>query len=298
MALTELKAVAAVAARGNFRAAAVDLGLSRSALSHAIATLEGRTGIRLFNRTTRSVSLTPAGEQFLARIQPALHQISAALDGLNDQRMTPGGTLRINTSEIAARQIFAPIVLEYMRRFPDMRVDLVTEGRFVDIVADGFDAGIRLMESVPQDMIAVACGPEQRLVVACAPDYLTGRPVPRTPADLLSHSCIRMRLPGGLYRWEFEKHGEQIRLDVTGHLTLTDADLMREAALAGLGFAYLSTWQIADDLKVGRLVTVLEDWTPPFPGLALYYPGHRHVTAGLRAFIDVVREVTSGRRTV
>ncbi|HLZ65023.1 MAG TPA: LysR family transcriptional regulator [Aliidongia sp.] len=289
--LVELDAVVAVARHRNFRAAAIELGLSRSALSHAVAALEQRLGIRLFNRTTRSVSLTEAGQQFVAGVAPALGDIRSAIETARSHRSTPTGTLRLNTSVGAARMMMTPIMLEYVRRYPEMKVDIVTEGRLVDIVVAGFDAGVRLIETVPQDMIAVPLGPDLRFAVAAAPAYLEGRPRPRTPQDLLAHSCIRTRLPSGaIYRWEFERHGEAIALDVDGPLTLDEPELMLQAARAGMGFTYLTEWTVGADLAAGRLVRVLEDWTPPQPGLALYYPGRRHLSAGLRALIDLIRE--------
>lgn len=297
--LLELNAVVAVAAARNFRAAAVELGMSPSALSHAVAALEARIGVRLFNRTTRSVALTEAGADFLARIRPALKDISAAMEAVNQFRATPTGTLRINTSEGAATRLLMPIVLEFRARFPDMHVDIVTEGRMVDIIADGFDAGIRLAEAVPQDMIAVALTEEESFAVVGAPSYFARHAKPLTPADLLSHQCIRLRLPSGtIYRWEFEKRGEEIRLDVAGALTLQSHELTYEAALAGAGLAYVNMRQAAPYIEAGKFIRVLEDWTPSFPGLRLYYSSHRHVPAGLGAFIDLVREHrTSGGRT-
>src|SRR5882672_1761200 len=195
--LVELDAVMAVARRRNFRAAAIELGLSRSALSHAVAALEQRLGIRLFNRTTRSVSLTEAGELFVPSVAPALGEIREAMAAASSRRTIPAGTLRINTSTGAARQMMTPIVLEYLRRYPEMTVDIVTEGRLVDIVVDGFDAGVRLAESVPQDMIAVPLGPDQRFAVVGSPSYFEGLRKPRTPQDLRVHRCIRSRQPSG-----------------------------------------------------------------------------------------------------
>jgi DNA-binding transcriptional LysR family regulator len=289
--LFELNAVAAISAHRSFRAAATELGISPSALSHAIAGLEKRLGVRLINRTTRSVSLSQAGERFLARVSPALREIAGAMEDVNAFRDTPTGTLRINFKERAGHLILRPVVAKYLRRYPDMQVELTVEGRPIDIVAEGFDAGIRLAESVPQDMVAVPCGPDSRFIVVGAPAYFERRPVPRSPADLLAHDCIRRRMPGGkLYRWEFEKRGEEMALDVPGRLTLDNDGLMIEAALEGLGLAFVSDWWVADYLAKGSLQAVLEDWTPPFPGLCLYYPRHRHVTAGLRAFVELIRE--------
>jgi DNA-binding transcriptional LysR family regulator len=292
--LTELNAVVAVATHRNFRRAAAELGMSPSALSHAIAALEQRIGVRLFHRTTRSVSLSQAGEQFLARVQPALREIGAAMDAVNDYRDKPTGTLRINSSEGAARMVLAPVVLEFLRRYPDMQVDIVTEGKLVDIVADGFDAGIRASETVPQDMIAVPCTPPLRFAVVGSPAYFARRKKPRVPADLLAHQCIRSRYASGaIYKWEFEQHGEQQAIDVKGPLTLDNHNLMIEAALQGAGLIWTSEWAVAEYIAAGRLIRVLGDWSPPEPGLCLYYPGHRHVPAGLRAFIEVVREITT-----
>ena len=294
--LDDLQAVSALATHRSFRGAAGELGMSPSALSHAIASLEQRMGVRLFNRTTRSVSLSEAGEQFLARVRPALREIAEAMEGVNRFRDTPTGTLRINTSAGAARMVLSPIVLRFLQRYPDMRVDLVTEDRLVDIVAEGFDAGIRLGELVPQDMIAVPCTPELRFVVVGSPDYFRDHPRPKTPADLLTHTCIRTRVPAGApYRWEFERRGETLNVEVDGPLMLDQSSLMINAALAGMGLAYVSEWEALAELSDGHLVKVLEDWTPPFPGLALYYPGHRHVPAGLRAFVEVVREAMGNR---
>lgn len=289
----ELNAVVAVATHRSFRAAATELGISPSALSHAIAALEQKMAVRLFHRTTRSVALTETGERFLARIRPALREISEAMDLVNELRDTPSGTLRLNTSEDAARMILMPLVLKFLKRYPQMHVDLVTEGRLVDIVAEGFDAGIRLAESVPRDMIAVPCSPDLRFVVVGSPSYLQHREHPVVPADLANHQCIRGRLPSGApFRWEFEKRGESLTVDVDGTLTLGGSALTIEAALNGVGLAYVGAWAVRKHLASGQLIAVLQDWTPPFPGLRLYYSGHRHVPAGLRAFIELIREVS------
>lgn len=289
--LTELDAVIAVARLGSFRAAATELGMSSSALSHAVAALETRLGVRLFNRTTRSVSATDAGGQFIARVAPALAEIGGAIEDINSHRDTPVGTLRINTSAGAARIILTPIILDYMQRYPDMNVVLVTEGRLVDIVGQGFDAGIRLAEAVPQDMIAIPIGGDVRMVVVGSPDYFDKRDMPVVPADLLRHRCIRARMAtGAIWSWEFERRGEAVEVDVPGALTLDETTLMLEATLAGAGLAYLNEWAVRDHIAEGRLVPVLEEWSPPYPGLCLYYPGRRHVPAGLRALIELIRE--------
>src|ERR1700712_4698675 len=195
--LTEYDAVVAVARLSSFRAAATELGMSSSALSHAVAALEARLGIRLFNRTTRSVSMTDAGEQFIGRVAPALLEITGAIEGINSHRDTPSGTLRLNLGIGAARMVLTPFILEYLKRYPDMNVVLVTEGRLVDIVGHGFDAGIRIAEAVPQDMIAVPLGPQQRQMVVGSPAYFEGRQKPVVPDDLLQHRCIRARMASG-----------------------------------------------------------------------------------------------------
>ena len=294
---SELNAAAAIAARKSFRAAANDLGISASALSHAVASLESRLGVRLFNRTTRSVSLTPAGEQFLTRVKPAMSEIADAMHEVNEQRSTPSGLIRINTSEGAGEQILAPIVTEFLRRYGDVQLEIVTDAGLVDIVADGFDAGVRLADMVPRDMISIPIGKTQRHVVVGAPSYFTARTQPRSPSDLKEHVCVRYRLPGGsIYRWEFEKRAQILSVDITGPLTLDSDRLVLRAALEGAGLAYVSEWNARKALAEGRLVQVLSDWTPPYPGLCFYYPSHRHLAAAMRAFTDVIRELPASDR--
>ncbi|OAJ61209.1 LysR family transcriptional regulator [Paraburkholderia ginsengiterrae] len=288
--LSELEAVLAVARHRSFRAAANELSVSTSALSHAVAALEARIGVRLFNRTTRSVSLSEAGAQFVSSVAPALSTIQAAIEQAGSFRDTPSGTLRINTSLGAANQVM-PLFIAFLNRYPEMKIDLVTEGRLIDIVVEGFDAGIRLMDVVPQDMIAVPFGDRQRFAVVGSPAYFARHKPPRTPSDLNAHQCIRSRMPSGsIYQWEFERHGETLRIDGNGPMTLNDAGLMLEAARAGVGLTYLAEWHVNADLEAGTLVRVLEDWTPALDGLCLYYPGRRHVPAGLRALIDMIRD--------
>jgi DNA-binding transcriptional LysR family regulator len=288
--LSELEGVLAVARHRSFRAAATELGVSTSALSHAVAALEARIGVRLFNRTTRSVSLSEAGAQFVDSVAPALSTIRVAIEQAGSYRDTPAGTLRINASAGAARQVM-PLLLDYLRRYPEMKLDLVTEGRMIDIVVEGFDAGIRLAESVPQDMIAVPFKEPQRFAVVGSPAYFADHPKPRTPDDLRAHRCIRLRMPSGrIYHWEFERRGQASSVDVQGMLTLDEPLLVMQAAREGFGLAYMTEWNVAADLKAGTLQRVLEEWTPPFDGLCLYYPGRRHVPAGLRALIELIRE--------
>ncbi|MDX8326414.1 LysR substrate-binding domain-containing protein [Agrobacterium tumefaciens] len=291
--LRELEAVIAIARRGTFRAAAIDLGMSTTALSHTIGRLEAGLGVRLFNRTTRSVSLTDAGRLFVQQVAPSLQDLHAALETVRSQRETPSGTIRINAAPFAARAIISPLVLEFLRRYPEMNVDLVTEGKMVDIVNDGFDLGVRVAGLVPSDMIAVSLGRPQRHAVVGSPDYFAQHPKPVVPPDLLNHRCIRVRLPdGSLFRWRFEKDDEPVQIDVRGPITLDEAGLVRTSVLEGTGLGYTMEEEVLPDIKAGRLVRVLEDWTPPYPGLCLYYPGRRNLSAGVKAFLDLAREIS------
>lgn len=291
--LTELEAVEAVSRTGGFRAAARELGLSSSALSHAIGALEARLGVRLFNRTTRSVALSAEGEQFVQDVQPALDAIRTAIDEAGAHGGEPTGTLRLTMTEGSTRLLLAPLILEYCRRYPKVDVEIVADNKLVDIVSLGFDAGIRLAEMLPPDMIAIPIIPQIRSVVVAAPAYLEAAGEPKVPADLLQHRCIRARLGSGkIYQWEFERRGEEMRIDAPGQLTLNTEALLLEAALAGAGFAYLSDQAVADHVAAGRLRIVLSDWTPPYPGLSLYFAGRRHVPSRLRALIDLIRERT------
>jgi len=290
-ALTDLEAVLTIARRGSFRAAAREIEVSPTALSHAIAALEQRLGVRLFNRTTRSVSLTSAGEAFVAEIAPALGAIRGAFEQANRHRHTPRGLLRINSHSVAARQALFSLVVDFLRRFPEMRVDVAVNDRLVDIVAEGFDAGVRL-GAVPADMIAIPIGAEQRLAVVGLPKYFNARKAPKTPQDLLEHECIRVRLPSGTpFKWVFQRHGKRFELDVPGRLTLDTPELMLEAARGGLGLAYLWRSFAAKDLASGKLVEVLAGWTPSYGKHQLYYHSRKHVPAGLRAFFDLARQV-------
>ncbi|MFH1553997.1 MAG: LysR family transcriptional regulator [Pseudomonadota bacterium] len=294
--LNDLAAFAAVANHRSFRRAADVMGVSRSALSHAIIGLEGKLGVRLFNRTTRSVSLTDAGARLLARLDPVLQDLDQALDTLSEERGTPSGTLRINANKGGARILLTDLVPRFLDLYPDVEIDLVSEGRLVDIVEQGFDAGVRLLEAVPRDMVAVKFGDDVRFIAVASPSYLEGSARPKTPDDLHVHRCIRQRLPSGKrYRWEFAKHGSEIAVDVPGNLTLDDNDLIVQAATAGRGIAYVPEPFAKPFLKSGQLVTVLDDWCPPTPGLALYYPRSRHVPSPLRAFVDLLKQLDRTR---
>ena len=290
--IAELEAAMAVARRRSFRAASADLGVSPTVLSQTIAGLEARLGVRLFNRTTRSVSPTNAGGQFLTEVEPAVGAINHAVETVNSHRDKPVGSIRINSSLGAAQRILARIILEFVRRYPDMQVDLVTEDRPIDIVAEGFDAGVRPADTVPADMIAVRLEPKQTAAVVGSPAYFKGRAAPKTPQDLLRHTCIRARNPSGsMDRWEFEQGGRVVTLDVRGQLTLDDASLMLEAALAGTGLAYLADWWTDKSVREGKLRRVLDGFIPSFAGLCLYYPSRRFQPAGLRALISFVQDV-------
>lgn len=290
--LNDLDAVIAIARRGTFRAAALDLGMSTTALSNAIGKLEAGLGVRLFNRTTRSVSLTDAGRVFVEQVGPALQDVHGALEAVRSQQITPSGTLRINAFATAARELLSPLVLEFLRRHPLVHVDLVTEGRLVDIVAEGFDLGVRAGDLVPSDMIAVPLGRPQRYAVVAAPAYFATHARPRLPPDLLDHPCVRVRLPNGaLFRWQFEKDGQSEQIDVNGPITLDEASLARIAVLEGIGLGFFMEPDVRADIEAGRLVRVLDDWTPPRSGLCLYYPGRRNPSAAFRAFIGLAREL-------
>lgn len=289
--LLELEAVAAVARQRSFRRAALDLGLSTTALSRTVAGIEERLGVQLFARTTRSVSLTPAGERFVARTVPALREIGAAIDDATEQRGAPTGTLRINCSSGAARQILEPLILPFLDRYPAISIDLVTEGRFVDIVAQGFDAGIRQAGSVPTGMASVPISGPVRFRVVASPAYLAARPAPQVPADLLDHQCIRIQLANGAaYPWDFrDETGRGFAIDAPGALSLDDPALMRHAALAGAGLAYIAEWRVLADIAAGRLVSLLGKWVPEEEGLCLYHPSRRHPSAALRALIEAIK---------
>ncbi|MGQ3297299.1 LysR substrate-binding domain-containing protein [Reyranella sp.] len=295
--LNELDAVVAIARAGSFRAAAQGLGMSTTGLSNAVAKLEARVGVRLFNRTTRSVSLTDAGRAFVEQVSPALRDIHGALDTARSRQATPSGTLRINAFAAGAREIISPLVLEFLRRHREVHVDLVTEGRLVDIVADGFDLGLRRADLVPADMIAVPLGRPQRHAVVASPAYFKQHGKPRVPTDLARHPCIRTRLPNGaMFRWHFEKRGETVQIDVTGPITLDEASLARATVLEGLGVGYFLEQDVRDDIEDGRLVRILDDWTPPIADLCLYYPGRRNPSAALKAFIALARDLGRKKR--
>lgn len=288
--LAELKLLACIAQHLSFRQAADELGLSASAVSHAVRAMEAKVGVRLFNRTTRSVALTPAGQKLLGRIAPALQEIAEALDGINAYRDTPRGLLRLNAPRPAGELVLAPLVTQFLRQHPDVTVDLVLDDGLVDIVQAGFDAGVRYGESLQQDMVAIPIGPRQRFVVVASPEFVQRHGRPDSPLALASLPCVGLRFPSGVrYRWEFAKGGEALQVEVDGPLVLGDARLMVMAAQQGLGFAYVYAQYAHSGLQDGSLVQVLEDWSPDDPGFFLYYPSRRLVPAPLRAFIAMVQ---------
>jgi DNA-binding transcriptional LysR family regulator len=295
----ELAAFLAVAQYGGFRIAGRKSGLSSSALSHAVASLETRLTVQLFRRTTRSVSLTEAGQVFFERLAPAMTEIAKAINELGDYALRPSGLLRINADATAAEQVLEPLILDFMKAYPDIRVEIASERRLVDIAEDGFDCGIRTAALVPSEMVAVPIGPMQQHIVVGSPNYLAGAGALKSPADLGRHQCIQLRMPSGLpYRWEFQAKGESINVDTRGSLILDNSRLITAAAVAGFGLGYITRWMAGPALAAGTLQEVLTDWTPAYPGLCLYYPKHRHMSVGMRAFLAFARSLSSdGRAT-
>lgn len=293
--LVDIDAVLAIARLGSFRGAALDLGMSTTALSNAIAKLEQRLGIRLFNRTTRSVSLTDAGRAFVERVGPAMIDIHDAMTAAQSHQEIPTGTLRINAFASAAREVMAPLIISFLQRYPQVHIDLVTEGRLVDIVAGGFDLGLRPADLVPSDMIAIPLSLKRSNAVVASPAFLSTHGRPTVPNDLYRFRCIRARLPNqALFRWKFEKDGNQVQIDVKGSITLDEPSLVRIAAQNGVGIGYVMEPDVRDDIAAGRLVRVLEDWTPPLAPLALYYPGRKNPPAAFTAFIKAARNFSNG----
>ena len=288
--LETLRHLAAVARHRSFRRAAVAVGVSASTLSLAVRTLEARLGVRLLNRTTRSVSPTEAGGALLARIGPALADIEMAMALVQDGAGEVAGSLRINAPAPAVELVLAPLVTRFLERHPKVTLEVIAETRLIDIVAEGFDAGVRWGESLALDMIAVPIGPPQRYVAVAAPALLEALGVPADPRELLRYPCLRQRFPSGAMPvWEFERDGQELRLDPPARLATTNIPLQREAAIAGIGIWLIFEEYVADDLADGRLRRLLDDWCPSFPGPFLYHPSRRHMPATLRAFIDFAR---------
>jgi DNA-binding transcriptional LysR family regulator len=285
--LPAVAAFARVAQHASFSKAAAQLGVSPSALSQTVRGLETRLGMRLLNRTTRRVGVTEAGALFLQRVLPALEQFAAAFSELDELRGKPTGTLRISLPRVAMLTLIAPLLREFCDAYPHIRLELIADDRFVDLVGEGFDAGIRLGESLAQGMIAVRATREMRVAVVGSPDYFRRNPRPLQPSDLHQHPCVRFRFSSGaIYRWEFGRDGQEFEIDVDGPLICNDNMLTLLAAKRGLGLAHLMEDMVREDLRSGALLRVLEDWCPPFPGFYLYYASRAQMPLKLRVLID------------
>ena len=289
--LTDLLSFATVSQEGSFTRAATRLGVTQSALSHALKGLEARLGVPLLTRSTRGAVPTEAGERLLRIVGPQFEQIEVELAALSELRDKPAGTVRITASEDAASTVLWPVLARLLPDYPDINVEIVTEQALTNIVAERFDAGVRIGEHVEKDMVAVRIGPNMRMAVVGAPAYLKKLPKPKHPEDLTAHRCINLRRPtrGGFYPWEFERKGQAINVRVEGQLVFTSLPLIREAALAGLGLAYLPEDHVAQDVAGGRLVRLMKDWCEPFPGYHLYYPSRRQPAPAFTVLLDALR---------
>jgi DNA-binding transcriptional LysR family regulator len=289
--LDDLLAFLAVGRERSFTKGAAKLGLSQSALSHTIRELEARLGVRLLTRTTRSVSPTDAGERLLNILAPRFEEIDAELAALSELRKKPAGTIRITATDYAADTVLWPKLATFLPRFPDIKVELIIDHGLTDIVAQRFDAGVRAGEQVAKDMIAVRIGPDLRMAVVATPSYFRKRPPPKRPQDLIAHDCINLRLTtsGGLYAWEFEKHGREIKVRVEGQLAFNGSFQMLSAALAGFGLAYVPEDLAQPHIAKGRLRRVLEDWCAPYSGYHLYYPSRRQSSAAFSLLVEALR---------
>ena len=289
--LNDLLAFLAVGRERSFTKAAAKLGVSQSALSHTIRELEARLGVRLLTRTTRSVSPTDAGERLLHTLAPQFEEIEAELAAVSELREKPAGTFRITATEYAADAILLPKLARLLHEYPDIKVEIIIDYGLTDIVAQRFDAGVRSGEQVAKDMIAVRIAPDMRMAVVGAPSYFKKRSEPKRPQDLIEHNCINLRLPthGGVYAWEFEKAGRELRVRVEGQLTFNATAQMLNAALAGLGLAYVPEGMVEPHIAKGALKRVLADWCLPYTGYHLYYPSRRQSSAAFALMIDALR---------
>jgi DNA-binding transcriptional LysR family regulator len=289
--LYDLAAFATVAEKASFTRAAAELGMSQSALSHAIKSLEERMGVRLLSRTTRSVSITDAGETLLRSLAPALHEISSAVDAVGALRGKPSGSLRITATKHAVSSVLMPALPGFLEAHPNIQLEMIVDDKLLDIVAERIDAGIRFGDIVEKDMIAVRIGPDIRMAVVGAPSYFENSPELDTPRQLAHHRCINYRhiRSGGIYAWDFEENGRPFQVRVSGQLVLNNTDLIREAVLAGQGLAYVFEDEVATDLKSGRLTRALEKWCPIFPGYYLYHPSRRQSPPALAALIATLK---------
>lgn len=289
--LNDLLAFLAVARERNFTRAAAQLGVSQSALSQTVRGLEARLGVRLLARTTRSVAPTEAGERLLRTVGPRLDEIDAELAKLSDLREKPAGTIRITAGDHAIRSVLWPKLAAFLPKYPDIKVEVTIDYGLTDIVAQRYDAGVRLGEQVAKDMISVRVGPDVHFVVAGAPSYLAGHPPPQDPQELVEHACVNLRLPtyGGLYAWEFEKDGREVKVRVEGQLVFNSILHVLDAAVEGFGFAHVPEDLAEPYLADGRLVQVLKDWCPPWPGYHLYYPSRRQASPAFVLLVDALR---------
>ena len=287
----DLAAFALVARERSFTKAAAKLGMSQSALSQTIRNLEKRLGLPLLTRTTRSVAPTEAGQKLLGTVAPRFEEIEAVLASLNALRARPAGTIRITAGEHPALSVLQPALATLLPLHPDIRVEVIIDYGLTDIVAEGFDAGVRLGEQVAKDMIAVRIGPDIRMAVVASPGYFHKHPVPKAPQDLTAHNCINTRLPtyGGKFPWDLERRGREVNVRVEGQLTFNNSAMRLASALDGLGLAYMPEDQALPHIATGRLVRVLEDWCPPFPGYHLYYPSRRHSSPALGLLVNALR---------
>jgi DNA-binding transcriptional LysR family regulator len=289
--LGELMAYAAVAEERSFTRAAAKLGMTQSSLSHLVRRLEASLGVRLLSRTTRSVAPTEAGERLLRTLRPALDDIDHEIASLSELRDKPAGSIRITTAEHAAQTILLPFLAQFLPRYPDIKVEIAIDYSLTDVVAERFDAGIRLGEQVAKDMVAVRIGPPIRMAAVGSPALFSGGRLPKVPQDLAGHRCVNLRLPtaGGLYAWEFAKGGRDVKVRVDGQLTVNDITMALRAALNGLGIAYLPDDLVREDVEAGRLVRVLSDWCPPFPGYHLNYPSRRQLMPAFALLVEALR---------
>jgi DNA-binding transcriptional LysR family regulator len=298
--LSDLNTFIAIADHLSFRAAAAQLGVTSSALSHSIRQLEERLGARLLHRTTRSVSLTDSGLRLLERLRPGMEQITDALEDLKEERRHPSGRLRIYTQHWSVRTVIAPVWEQFLSSYPEVHLELCVSSEPIDIVAGGFDAGIAVRDRVPADMIAVRVTAPMQAAVVASPGYFAKQPAPRTPDDLSSHQCVQYRIAqdGEIWRWRFEQNGSKKLVSIRGNVTVNDAETAIHAALDGLGIVYTLDALAEPFLRSGQLVRVLANWSPNIEGVYLYYQGRRQPPAALRAFIDMVRapKGPSGRR--
>lgn len=288
----ELRAFVAIADHGSFVRAAAHLGMSASALSQIIRSLEERLGVRLLNRTTRSVMPSEAGEQLLARLRPALADLDAAVASVAASRDTPSGSLRINSSRIAAVHYIAPFVGPFLVAYPYVKLEVVVDDRLIDIVSGGFDAGVRLGERLAKDMIAVRLSGDLEMMIVASPEYLARHGTPQSPQDLAGHRCLSYRTPsdGSPYRWELDRDGEKLEIAVDGPLIVNEPEMLTHVVLDAAGIAYLFAYQIRELIERGSLVHLLPEWTPAFPGFYIYYPSRRHMAPPLRAFLDFIAD--------